>query len=64
VVVALGTAQRNVTAAMLIAVQNFAEPQVLLMVLTGAALMLVINTLVAGEFGRRTQAEAPAGESG
>lgn len=63
VVVAVGTAQRNVSAAMLIAVQNFAEPQVLLMVLTGAVLMLVINTLVAGEFGKRSQAEALAGES-
>ena len=63
VVVAVGTAQRNISAAMLIAVQNFAEPQVLLMVLTGAVLMLVTNTLVAGEFGKRFQAEAPAGES-
>ena len=48
---------------MLITVQNFAEPQVLLMVLTGAMLMLIGNSLVAGEFGRRRQAEAPAGES-
>jgi BASS family bile acid:Na+ symporter len=63
VVVAVGTAQRNVSAAMLITVQNFAEPQVLLMVLTGAVLMLVINTLIAGEFGKRYRAEAPAGES-
>jgi BASS family bile acid:Na+ symporter len=63
VVGGLGTAQRNIAAAMLITVQNFAEPGVLLMVLTGAALMLVINMLVAGEFGKRSQAEAPAGES-
>jgi BASS family bile acid:Na+ symporter len=63
VVAGLGTAQRNVSAAMLIAVQNFAEAKVLLMVLTGAVLMLVINTVVAGEFGRRRQAEAPTGES-
>jgi hypothetical protein len=33
------------------------------MVLTGAAVMLVGSTLVAGEFGKRYQAEAPAGES-
>ena len=63
VVVTVGTAQRNVSAAMLIVVQNFSEPQVLLMVLTGAAVMLVGSTLVAGEFGKRYQAEAPAGES-
>ena len=62
VVVSLGTAQRNVSAAMLITVQNFAEPQVLLMVLTGAMLMLIGNSLVAGEFGKRRQAGAPAGE--
>lgn len=63
VVVTVGTAQRNVSAAMLIVVQNFSEPQVLLMVLTGAAVMLVGSTLVAGEFGKRSQATAPAGES-
>jgi BASS family bile acid:Na+ symporter len=63
VVVTVGTAQRNVSAAMLIVVQNFSEPQVLLMVLTGAAVMLVGSTLVAGELGKRYQAEAPAGES-
>lgn len=63
VVVGLGTAQRNVAAAMLITVQNFAEPEVLIMVLTGALLMLVINSLVASEFGKRHQAVAPAAES-
>ena len=63
VVVTVGTAQRNVSAAMLIVVQNFSEPQVLLMVLTAAAVMLVGSTLVAGELGKRSQAEAPAGES-
>lgn len=62
VVVGLGTAQRNVSAAMLITVQNFAEPKVLIMVLTGGLLMLVINSLVASEFGKRHQAIAPAAE--
>ena len=61
-VVSLGTAQRNVSAAMLITVQNFAEPQVLLTVLTGAMLMLIGSSLVAGELGKRHQAGAPAGE--
>ncbi len=62
VVVGLGTAQRNVSAAMLITVQNFAEPKVLIMVLTGGLLMLVINSLVASELGKRRQAVAPAAE--
>ena len=57
VVIGLGTAQRNISAAMLITVQNFAEPKVLVMVLAGAALMLVINPLVAGEFGKRAAGE-------
>lgn len=57
VVTGLGTAQRNISAAMLITVQNFAEPKVLVMVLAGAALMLVINPLVAGEFGKRAAGE-------
>jgi BASS family bile acid:Na+ symporter len=58
VVTALGTGQRNVSAAMLITVQNFAEPKVLIMVMTGALIMMVISTLVAGEFGKRAEAAA------
>ena len=53
VVTGLGTSQRNISAALLITVQNFAEPKVLIMVLTGAALMLVVNSLVAAEWGKR-----------
>ena len=53
----LGTAQRNISAAMLITVQNFAEPKVLVMVLAGAALMLVTNSLVAAEVGKRVPGE-------
>ena len=56
VVTGLGTAQRNIAAAMLITVQNFSDPQVLIMVLAGAALMLVINSLVAAELGKRAKA--------
>jgi BASS family bile acid:Na+ symporter len=56
IVTAIGTAQRNVAAAMLITVQNFTEPQVPVMVLTFGLLMMIINSLVAGEFGRRAQA--------
>ena len=53
IVSALGASQRNVSAAMLITVQNFAEPKVLVMVMTGALVMMVINIFVAGEFGKR-----------
>lgn len=53
VVTGLGTSQRNISAALLITVQNFAEPKALIMVLTGAAFMMVINSLVAAEWGKR-----------
>jgi len=57
VVTGLGTAQRNISAALLITVQNFAEPKVLVMVLAAAALMLVVNSLVAAELGKRVSGE-------
>lgn len=52
-VTGLGTAQRSISASMLITIENFSDPAVLVMVITGAGLMMVINSLVAGEFGRR-----------
>ena len=60
VVLGVGTAQRNVSAAMLITVQNFAEPQIIITVLVGALLMMVINSIVAGEFGRLGETGAAA----
>ncbi|MEO0565315.1 MAG: bile acid:sodium symporter [Chloroflexota bacterium] len=53
VVTGLVTAQRSVSAALLIAAQNFADVRVLVMVLTGAGLMLAINAVTAAEFGKR-----------
>ncbi len=54
---ALGTAQRNVAAAMVVATSNFGDdPKVLTMILVGSLLMLVILMAVAGEIGRRTAA--------
>lgn len=54
VVLGLGTAQRNISAAMLVTVQNFSQqPNVLLMVLVGSLAMMVINAPVAGEWGKR-----------
>jgi BASS family bile acid:Na+ symporter len=55
-VMGLGTAQRNVSAALVVAGQNFTDPDVLVMVLTGAILMLVILMPLAGELGRRAKA--------
>lgn len=52
---ALGTAQRNVAAAMVVATGNFSnDPKVLTMILIGLLLMLVILMPLAGEIGRRT----------
>ena len=58
-VMGLGTAQRNLSAAMLVAAQNFAkDPNVLVMVMLVAILGLVLLGVVAGEMGKRAQ---PAG---
>ena len=60
-VLGLGTAQRNVSAALVVAGQNFTDPDVLVMVLTGALLVLVILMPLAGELGKRkATALAPA----
>ncbi|MGF1570901.1 MAG: bile acid:sodium symporter family protein [Nodosilinea sp.] len=53
-VMGLGTAQRNIAAAMVVATGNFSDdPNVLTMILVGALLMLVILMPVAGEMGKR-----------
>ena len=53
IVTGMGSAQRSISASMLITIQNFSDPTVLVMVLTGAGLMMIINSLAAGEIGRR-----------
>ncbi|MGB3681707.1 MAG: bile acid:sodium symporter [Rubrobacteraceae bacterium] len=55
-VVGLGTAQRNVSAAMVVASSNFTNPDVLVMIIVGALLMLVVLMPLAGELGRRRAA--------
>ena len=61
-VTALGTGQRNVSAALLIATTSFGDdPTVFVMVAVGAVLMLVILLPLAAELGRR--APAAAGEA-
>jgi len=59
-VMGLGTAQRNLAAAMLVAAQNFSDDaNVLLMVMLIGILGLVVLMVVGGEMGKRVQ---PAGE--
>ena len=54
-VTALGTGQRNVSAALLIATTSFGDDaEVLVMVMVGAALMLAILMPLSAELGRRT----------
>lgn len=52
-VMALGTGQRNISAALLIASTNFTDPQVTLMVLVVSVVGLVVLFLVAGFLGKR-----------
>jgi predicted Na+-dependent transporter len=55
-VMGLGTAQRNIAAAMVVATGNFADdPNVLTMVLVGAMMMLIILLPLAGEMGKRVK---------
>jgi BASS family bile acid:Na+ symporter len=53
-VMGLGTGQRNVSAALLVASTNFSDPQVLLIVLVGSVVGLAILFLAAGYFGKRS----------
>jgi predicted Na+-dependent transporter len=54
-VMGLGTAQRNLAAAMLVAAQNFSDnPNVLVMVMLIGILGLVLLMVVGGEMGKRT----------
>ncbi len=56
-VMGLGTAQRNLAAAMLVAAQNFSQdPNVLLMVMVVAILGLILLMVVGGEMGKRAGA--------
>ena len=54
-VMGLGTAQRNVSAAMVVGAQNFSDnPNVLITVIVGALIGLVLLMPIAAELGRRT----------
>jgi predicted Na+-dependent transporter len=56
----LGTAQRNIAAAMVVAADNFSDPNVLVMVIVGALFMMVLLMPGAGELGKRQTAEVAA----
>jgi len=61
-VLGLGTAQRNVSAALLVGTANFDDPDVIVVLVVGSTLMVVVLLLVGGELGRRAErtAERPA----
>jgi BASS family bile acid:Na+ symporter len=57
-VVGLGTAQRNLSAAMLVAATNFADdPNVIVMVMMFAVIGMTLLMFVGGEMGKRAQVE-------
>jgi predicted Na+-dependent transporter len=57
-VLGLGTAQRNLSAAFLVAVQNFADdPNVLVMNIVAGMVGLVLLMVIAGELGKRSRGE-------
>ena len=61
-VVSLGTAQRNLAAAMIVAGGNFTDPDVLIVVLIVAIIGLVLLMLAGGEMGKRAEKTAVAAE--
>lgn len=52
-VTSLGTAQRNIAAALVIAISNFQDPNILAMIIVGSLLIPIILMILAGELGRR-----------
>ena len=61
-VLGLGTAQRNLSAALVVAAQNFADdPNVLTMILVAGTVGLVLLMVSAGELGKRTPAASASG---
>lgn len=62
-VLGLGTAQRNLSAALVVAAQNFSDnPNVLVMILVAGLIGLVLLMVVGGELGRRSREAAVAAE--
>jgi predicted Na+-dependent transporter len=57
-VLGLGTAQRNISAAVLVGAQHFTNPNVLAMVMVGSIVSLLVLFPIAGELGKRTAKQA------
>lgn len=55
-VMGLGTAQRNISAALVVGVQNFTDPNVITTLLVGAILLLLLLMPTARQLGSRAQA--------
>ncbi len=63
-VMGLGTAQRNLSAALVVGAQNFSDrPTVLVTVIVAGIILLLILLPAAGEMGRRVEVSAEAGEA-
>jgi predicted Na+-dependent transporter len=63
-VAGLGTAQRNVSAALVVGTSNFSnDPNVVVMLVVGALLMLIILMVIGGEMGRRSQSKVTEPEA-
>jgi BASS family bile acid:Na+ symporter len=54
-VLGLGTAQRNISAAIVVGVQNFTDPSVLVMLMVGAILLLIVLMTTARRLGSRRE---------
>jgi BASS family bile acid:Na+ symporter len=54
-VLGLGTAQRNLSAALVVGSQNFDDPNVVIMVIVAGVLGLFILMPIAGEIGKRSK---------
>lgn len=54
-VMGLGTGQRNISAALLVATTNFSDPEVLVIVLVGSVVGFAILFVAAGALGKRSQ---------
>jgi BASS family bile acid:Na+ symporter len=58
-VLGLGSAQRNLSAALIVAGQNFADdPNVMVMILVAGLLGLVVLMVIGGELGKRSEGAA------
>ena len=63
-VAGLDTAHRNVSAALVVGTSNFStDPNVVVMLVVGALLMLIILMVLGGEMGRRSQSKVAEPEA-